>query len=646
MKFYVSPYALLRRVNWRILLGCIILLVATLLVYVPVWNGQFLWDDEFLVKRNPFIRSPILALEIFNHFLFTDVRGEFYRPIQNLSYIIDYWRAGLNASAFHQTNIFIHSLNAVLVFLLTKKLILKFENVSEATSFLLSFCIAIFWLLHPVHSAVVAYISGRADSLALAGMLSAWLFWEKGITALPKAGRKWFLFAVVSALVSCCSKEIALAGLGLFVIYVWVFSGELKVNFKVKSTVVLLAIIFIYLAIRQLPNPNIASLSTEILPLTEKIVLFFRAIGDYARLIVYPDKLFMERQVSLSTGLFTNPIKNDPLFPYLGWIGLVSSGFLLLSLFLPGKGRQLRLLGAIWFLVMILPVSNLFALNATVAEHWLYIPSIGFGLWLTGCWVGLPKKICWLGISVAPVLLILLACRANERAADWKDAYTFYRATIRDGGDSIRVRMNLAGEYQKMGQLIKGERIYQSILQVAPDYTLAKEALTKNQLLQKIIAGKNVISQVEQPLLIGEEAENLARQDYEKNPNSWEATQTLIKIYSSARNSHATLQLVKGFAERNWWHAESHNLLGELLVMNGDVDGATEAYRQASLLDLRDAEPLNQIAVLLAQKGKYSEALIIQEKAVSRNNTVRQIEIFSAITKMAEESASAGIENL
>ena len=55
-----------------------------------------------------------------------------------------------------------------------------------------------------------------------------------------------------------------------------------------------------------------------------------------------------------------------------------------------GPARGIRMFGAAWFFVAYLPTSNLFELNATVAEHWLYLPSVGLLIFAAGCWLELP----------------------------------------------------------------------------------------------------------------------------------------------------------------------------------------------------------------------------------------------------------------
>ncbi len=52
----------------------------------------------------------------------------------------------------------------------------------------------------------------------------------------------------------------------------------------------------------------------------------------------------------------------------------------------------MRIFGACWFLFAYVPISNLIELNATSAEHWLYLPSVGFLIFLAGCAIDLPPR--------------------------------------------------------------------------------------------------------------------------------------------------------------------------------------------------------------------------------------------------------------
>src|ERR1700684_3209998 len=74
----------------RALLGGGLILLACIAAYAPVLHGKFLWDDNYLVGANPFFKSPRFVFEVFRHWLFLDSFSLYYRPVQNLSYIVDY----------------------------------------------------------------------------------------------------------------------------------------------------------------------------------------------------------------------------------------------------------------------------------------------------------------------------------------------------------------------------------------------------------------------------------------------------------------------------------------------------------------------------------------------------------------------------
>ena len=77
--------------------------------------------------------------------------------------------------------------------------------------------------------------------------------------------------------------------------------------------------------------------------------------------------------------------------------------------FRKGKAQPIRILGVAWFILAYLPVSNLFPLNATVAEHWLYLPSVGFLIFAAGCLLELSNRSRRVAIAFACVACAGLA---------------------------------------------------------------------------------------------------------------------------------------------------------------------------------------------------------------------------------------------
>ena len=222
---------LLRR-PWAMLA---VFVAAGLLAYSPALNGELIWDDQYLVGQNPFFKSPVFALEVFRHYLFFDSFSTYYRPVQNLSYMVDYWLWAGNPFGYHLTNILLHTASGYLLFRVLRRLLaglLDGTNATDGSNAVTrdagAFFISLIWTVHPVHNAAVAYISGRADSLASQFALAAWLLaWRA-----REVNRSWKRVGVSAAaglllLLALCSKEIALMWLVLFLLHLFRISRSL-----------------------------------------------------------------------------------------------------------------------------------------------------------------------------------------------------------------------------------------------------------------------------------------------------------------------------------------------------------------------------------------------------------------------------------
>src|SRR5947207_15271732 len=141
--------ALLQR-TW---VRCALLAVLGSAVHFPSLQGQLIWDDQCLARDNPFIKSPVLILESFRHYLFLDSFSAHYRPVQNISYIFDYLIWNTDPYGFHLSNLFWHVGSALLLYLLLRKLLKGFADARLHSA--VAFFAALIWVIHPVHSAAV-----------------------------------------------------------------------------------------------------------------------------------------------------------------------------------------------------------------------------------------------------------------------------------------------------------------------------------------------------------------------------------------------------------------------------------------------------------------------------------------------------------
>jgi tetratricopeptide (TPR) repeat protein len=648
----------------RTWLRCALLAAVGFVIRMPALQGQMVWDDTYLIRDNPFIKSPIFILEAFRHYLFLDSFSAHYRPVQNLSFIADYFFWNTNTYGFHLTNVLLHIASGVLLYLLLEKLFvtLRPENGgSEKNSAwsLAAFFVALLWIVHPVHSAAIDYISGRADSLAFAFACAGWLLFIRArqSRSIPARIAQYFL-AALSGLLALCSREIACIWFVLFLLHLVVFQKGSSRRALIASIACSLCLIGIYGAMRQLPGIRIGTGPSSEWSAPMRAVLMFRSLGDYARLMIFPGNLHMERTVIQPQNYLGNSQWRESAgSEYLSILGLALLAALIFASARAGAGRNLRIFGASWFLLGYLPISNIFELNATVAEHWLYLPSVGFLIFLAGCALDLPSRFHKAIVIGACCAVSALSVRSAIRSSDWLTDEVFYRRTLDAGGQSSRVLANLAQIYSTRGQYAKAEAMFRNVLKMSPDYPIARNNLAevlvrtgKEKEAEELLADttkatentrkeypRTWIAVLNLALYRHREKDDAgalaiaekARHDY---PGVWEVIRFESEILRETQRRDRALELVESFAHDNWWHYGAALALGRLYAEKGDVARADVALRHASWLDVHDAEALDLIAQLRLRANQLGDAYTAQRRAVARQpDQPRQYALLSNI---------------
>ena len=162
---------------------------------------------------------------------------------------------------------------------------------------------------------------------------------------------------------------------------------------------------------------------------------------------------------------------------YLSILGLVVLAAFIYGCARRGTGQRARIIGAVWFFAAYLPISNIVQLNATVAEHWLYLPSVGFLLFLGGCALDLPRKFGAGVTATAAIAILALSVRSTIRSSDWSNEEKFYKRTLAAGGTSCRVGVNLGQIYANRGEYAIAEKMFRHVLETNPDYLIARNNL-------------------------------------------------------------------------------------------------------------------------------------------------------------------------
>ena len=650
--------------------------------HAPALQGPFLWDDLYLARDNPFIKSPLLILEAFRHYLFPDTFFGHYRPVQTISYMFDYLVWNTDPCGYHLSNVLWHVAAGILLYRLLLEILgsaslCALEEKDGAAppdrQSILStaaFLIALLWVIHPVHSAAVDYISGRADSLAFFFACGGWLLYLRGRKA-PRGIYRWsyYLLGASSAILSLCSRETGFIWMALFILYLFAFERKTALRRKLAALAFCLILVGLYGALRAMPEYRPVA-SNQHTPLSVKGTLMLRALGDYGRLMVWPSNLHMERDVTdpdsqRDIGRWRTTIHVE----YLSLAGLLTGVVLLYGAMRRGRARSIRIFGASWFLVAYLPISNLFELNATVAEHWLYLPSVGFLIFVAGCFLELRRFPNWSVPILACLAVSGLAGRTFIRSTDWTSAETFYRRTLEAGATSLRICVNLALIYSNNGQKERAEKLLRTALKMNPDYLIARNNLANllSQRGQKQEA-QELLDSTPKPALASralsprpwvarlnlaamarnqhdeQRAAAIADEVFREYPAIWEVVSYKAELTRKTCGPSAALPIIEGFAEEHWWHCDAFTALGKLLWESGNAGEAEWAFRHASWLDVHDSESLTALAILQLQENRLQAAFETQRRAVARQpQEMRPSLLFSDILQKMGRTTDAQV---
>ncbi len=636
-------------------LALLFLLGSALLVYSPALQGDILWDDHYLVRENPFFKSPIFFFEVFRHWLFLDSFSIYYRPVQNWSYMLDYWLWNTNSFGYHLTNILLHGLSGCLLFKLLCNILPGLTSEAGVSRDPrddrgIAFMVSLVWVIHPVHNAAVAYIAGRADSLAALFALAAWLGFLKGRQVPSRGGKiSLYAFALVLALVALCSKEVGLVWMELFTIALIFEASGPKPRPSARSVVAvcaaLLGVVMAYYVLRSLPGPRtpLREDSAETLP--ARILLMLRALGDYSSLMLFPGDLHMERVVFSPATYATREVWEQNIrFEYLSIFGAAT---LALLAWVPSKnfqGKRLCLFSAVWFTAGFLPISNLFPLNAQVAEHWIYIPSIGFLLFLAGCAFALHRRIIPIATGLLVLAIFALGVRTALRSQEWANPEAFYKQTIRAGAGSARMYTNLGFVYNQRHDYVKAVEVLTDGVKRFPDFAPARinlginlaELGRKDEARQYLVSARAPADSSAKPYPRtwaaavalgrlesedGKVAEAISTLDeaIKKNPDVWDLVSTEADILQKASRAKDAERMVEDYTARHWWHYDSYMRLSQLRLARSDEASAITALIHASTLNIHGTEPLNLIAQVDLKQKRPDAAYEAEMAAIRRD---------------------------
>jgi len=385
------PYA------WIALVSCL------LYGHILTFSDYTYFDDYILIARN---FSHIDELSDIGHELFEDAGhqaqgGNLYRPILTISFILSAQLSRLDLWGYHLTDIVLHLIASMFVFVALKTLGIKRG---------LAFVCTLLFCIHPALTQAVAWISGRNDPLLAIFVLPCFMFFVK---FLESPSLKWYLLHLFFFALAILTKETAIVLPFLAFFYAGVVK---KQDLFSRSTVLWLLGWGMVLL-----NWQIARSIAQIAPIGDKWLAVKTIFSHLPILLAYLGKIFWPFTLAYA------PVQAD-----MSLIPGIAAILLLMAAIVLAEKRNWRMIsfGLLWYVLFLIPTFFHYADMPRLPkfyEHRVYLPFLGImmiplSLSFTGRYA--PSRIfSYASVAVAMVVLGILS---YSHSFDFKNHFTLH----------------------------------------------------------------------------------------------------------------------------------------------------------------------------------------------------------------------------
>lgn len=581
--------ASVKEVNSKNFYGKILALVFILpfCLYINTVVNDFALDDVAVIQQNKFTKQGIAGIDdmllTFYWQGYWDANAGLYRPLSLITFAIEYQLFGENPHVFHFVNIVLYSLICFLLFIVLQKLL-------NSYNLLIPLLTTLFFAAHPLHTEVVANIKSRDELLSVMFFLLSLL----QLLKFTNNGRlKTLVVSLVCYFFSLFSKEGAMVYLGIFPLTLFFFTSySVKRVAKLCSLYLLPAILFFALhtyVISNAPTPKInytywdnALVAAEGL---SRLATALYIMGKYLIMLFYPHPLSYDysfNQIPATT---------------FGNIQVLVSIAAIAALFFVAirgiKNKSIISYGIFFFFITIALVSNIFMLiGATMADRFLFVPSLGFCLilafLLTKVLRGESKKpllsfkVLFKNNSklflITGIIISLYSFKTISRNRDWKNNFTLFEKDVNAAPGSSRTQYNYGTELLNLY-----------------NKTDEQDTLTRNRLLNRCISYLETSAKIDtnahQSFL------NLAsayyqKKDYQKsiyyaqqnlrvNPLEAKAHSVLGNAYYRLNQFDKSIYHLNLAIEKNYFSDDTYIFLGGSYFGKEDFPKAIAAFNKA-----------------------------------------------------------------
>lgn len=408
------------------------IIFVTLGVYYPSIFAQVCSvDDQKMI-------NSLITTQTFNlKSIFIPNSIHYYRPILYLTFIFDRFVWLCFESFMHLENILIHLINGILVFLCSKELLKRSITLEAQPAPMI---ISLLFVLHPINTESVCWISGRSDLMAATFIYLAFYL-------LLKRGRDnlYIIIAAFSYLLALLCKETALGFLPVLFMFLIVGNdpcvhpceepSPLRKRIIVMSSFLSLTIFYFILRSIFIRKDEGISIFTGVQKQPEiilntsfihKLTAAVSAVGFYAKKLFLPLPLnFMITEI------------NKPLYLSLGLILIPVIIYILYK-------RNLYSNLLMMTISFILPALALIIRNMTwtqLAERYLYISSFGAAALFI---VFYYKNFSFMSYNLRTLLLFILILVSSiitvDRIYTWQSNLLLFEDTVKKSPHSAEAR--------------------------------------------------------------------------------------------------------------------------------------------------------------------------------------------------------------
>ena len=629
------------------------LVVATALAYSNAFSAPFVLDDVGVITDNETIRSLTPLSRVFSGPIQSSTAG---RPLINFSFALNYAIDGVQPRGYHAVNLALHILCGLVLFGVIRRTVATVTSradlpslaaISDLSDFFAFGCVLI-WLLHPLQTEVVDYVTQRTEtSMALAYFTTLYAF-IRGETADRR--RWWHGLAIAScSLGMLCKESMVTAPLMVLLYDVVFYAGTFREAFRRRGGFYAgLAASWVVLAlVAGGARSHSAGFSSGVSPWT---YLLNQApiLVRYLTLTVWPHALVFDYGLPRAVALGS----------------VVPAGLFIVSLLVAAavlwRINRCAAFLATWFFVTLAPTSSFVPIATEVgAERRMYLPLVAIVVLLVFALVKILQDRRYVATAVAAASLVL-AVVTFHRNSEYYDQTALWQQVL-DRYPHSRAHYNYGVQLKEAGRRDEAIREYQI---AAPDladaeYALGFELLNdrrydeaavrfrryleRNPLDIHAIRASNLLGRA--LLASGHPDEALVhyRETLRMQPGNADARSGIGEALLKLEKFEEAAAAFRGSLQVSSDNPSVYFDLGLALMNLSRFDEAVAALANAARLDPRNPAAHANLATSLAQLGRFDEAIAeFRQAASAESDPAARDEIRGMIEQLEREKKGAG----